>query len=579
MHMSFPRGYRPYVWGILALAVLGGGSFAVTGGDAAAGAPTAAELSKELHGFIVPDVVMGGETYAVSDGAVTRSGAPVGDAAALPVLRVAYFSVANRLDPLFALEGTDPEKLATAVAQLDGSLHALSALYDDAAGARLAKNFYPLAFLQTLPVLERDRRAVLAHPTPENAAQYRDELRAALSRYRAALADSASAFDAVNAESASMLFSFPGGTITLDSVHAGLTALNAAAGAAAAKADARAACLGGRGPCEPLGAPLPQDADALRVPALPPTLPLQSARIKALLSASERSRSGSLGESFQETGVVVFPASACVPDFSPFYAYVWETAPKSGVPALRFQPLNDLYFYDLRKKTQSEFYNRIRASGIDLFSQGISNFYECPDSGLEIGRVAAASALASAVAAHPLFANATSSDPALLKVAADERRILDGALISEEEEARYVADVADLVRTRGESALARELSPETVLEAERRIALMQSRSALFDEQIGTAISMNDVVKGIGAIANGPMPLLPLYMSRSYLSLFYLAGNGSVSPTPVSFFAERTAEPLSKFQIVTYTSLQNSYTDADILRFLNISTKKYAAIGR
>ncbi len=579
MHMPTPRKFLPYISGILLLATLGGLVLLAHRQQAVRDARDATILSEDLRRFVVPNVAADGRTYVIDGGTVTQAGIPVSGAAALPVLRTAYFSVAHRLDPILALPGTDPKKLAVAVAALDESLLALSSLYDKKTATLLAGSFYPMSFLKTLPSLEEARLTLLEHPAQENANAYAAAIAASLARYRAALADSASALSSVNnATSTGMLYTFPGGGTTVEAIQAGLASLDVAAQEAQARARAHTACLIGDGPCEPLSRLLPK-AENVSAPALPSVLPPVPAHIMPLLAASERARSEAFGETFSEKGIVILSKSVCIPDFAPLYAYLWETTPKSGPPALRFQPLNDLYFYDLREKTRSEFYNRIRASGIDLFAQGIANFYECPDSGLEAGRVATAYELARITTLQPLFSPLTSSDPLFRKVAADERRIAESPFVFETMGTEYTDDLSALIQAKGEAELAKETSPETVFEAERRISLARAHSVLFDEQIATAISMNNVVKGISAIMNEPMPPFPLYMSRSYPSLLYLAGNESITSSPISFFEEKSSGPLSKFQIVNYATLRNTYSDAEILRFLDISAEKYATIGR
>jgi hypothetical protein len=568
----------PRFSGVLLLVILAGTLFLLSRAQVAGNIRDATDLSASLKENIVPDIVADGETYTIDAGSVIHEGVVVPSVEALPILRTAYFSIAHRLDPILALEGTDPAKLADALVALEGSVRTFSSAYDEKTQKLLAKSFYPIRFLQTLPALEEKRRAVLSHPTPHNADTYGEALLASLTRYRAALKESEASFAALGEASADTIYTFPGGITTLETMRTGLAALDSGAAAAYTKAKARLACLRGQMRCEPIEAPMSKSADAdAASSALLPPLP---ERVRSLLGAAERARSQALEETFDERGVVVLSESICLPDFSPLYAYLWRTSDGSNMPVFRFQPLNDLYFYDVREKTRSVFYTRMREAGMDFLAQGISNLYECPDSGRESARIASAHALATAIADRPLFPpSVASSDPALEKIAAEEKRISGGSLILESAIARYVADLSALLREKGERALAEETSPETVFEAERRITLFHNRSALFDEQIGSVISMNNILDGMGAIAGNVIPLFPLYMSRSYPSLVYLAGNESIVPSPVSFFTERSTQPLSKFQIVPYTTLQKTYSDADILRFLNLSNQAYATMGR
>lgn len=548
---------------------------------AALDALNSTKLSTQLKGFIVPDIAANGAIYTLDDGIVTQNGAPVSVRVALPILRTAYFSVMNRLDPILALEGTDPERLATAVGKLKDSLRALPSDYDAETQEMLATSFYPLSFLATLPALEKKRQEVLARPTPQNTAAYGESLLESLSQYRLALAQSKQAFASLSDTpngAAYTSYTFPGGTTSLETIPRSFASLDADAAAAQVKTEARLSCLTRGTRCEPLSTLLPKSEEIALISPLPSTLPTEYASIKSILSSFERERRIPQG-GFRERGTVVLRESICVPSIAPMYAYLWETSDDGAFPSLRFQPLNDLYFYDLREETQSTFYNRIREGGIDFLGQEISNPYECPDSGLESARIASLYALARSAVDQPLFYGQATSDSAVRKIAEEEKNIAEGPLILESAVMQYSADLADLITEKGERVLAQEISPERVIEAERRITLAHAQSALFDEQIATAISMNAIVKGIGTVAGTPIPITMLYISRSYPSLLYLAGNKSIAPTPISFFEEKMSEPLSKFQLIPYSLLRKTYSDADVLRLMNASKRAYENIGK
>jgi len=70
------------------------------------------EFASKLRGFVVPDIVAGGVTYTVNDGIVEQGGNTISTSQVSLILRTAYFSIANRLDPILALEGTNPKSLA-----------------------------------------------------------------------------------------------------------------------------------------------------------------------------------------------------------------------------------------------------------------------------------------------------------------------------------------------------------------------------------------------------------------------------------------------------------------------------------
>ncbi len=550
-------------------------------------ASNSSAFSRQFSQFIVPDITIGSTTYSVSHGVVATGGKVVTNPNTVSkVFRIAYFTIANRLDPIMALGGTDPAKLTLAIAALRQSVDSLSAAYPSSIRTVLANSFYPIAFLETLPQLEKNRIALLTHPSYSGALLYNTSLQTALTHYQSALNETASALDGLGSKSiANNEYTFPNGYTTSGVFGARLSALAASAEDDQQKALARFSCLQGNNTaCTPLQSLLPRTSSLSGVSTTLAALPPPVTHVESVLTSMEKTNATVLGEQFMGLGVVALTKSDCVPTTGPFYMYLWTIRDAhSPVPDFQFESINNMYFYDLRKKTSSAFYTDLQAHGLSFLGQRVSNFYECPDSGIESARVASLYRLADSIAQRPLFLGKAfqKRSPLIKRAATEESEITNAPFISEDAISQYVGTISNLLSATGEESLARQTSPDTVYALERRIALYHDQSALFDQQIQTAIAMNSIIAGINAMMQKQsLPFNPfwLYLSRSYPALFYLAGNESVVRGHLSFFLQKAPVPLSSFQLVTLSDLDQSYSESQIQNFLDLSSEEYRKLG-
>jgi len=93
------------------------------------------------------------------------------------VLSLAYFSTITRIDPIFAIEGTEPEILKINVEMLKKDVELMSTFYTDPIESSTVREvLYPITFLSELAVLEEIRLKFLVTATDEIAKQYVDQL-------------------------------------------------------------------------------------------------------------------------------------------------------------------------------------------------------------------------------------------------------------------------------------------------------------------------------------------------------------------------------------------------------------------
>ena len=533
------------------------------------------EISVLLKDFIVPPVQINGESYLVVDGIVTKDGSTVSAETTSAVLRTAYYSVVNRVDPIFDLEGTDPEKLRAAVKNLGDSIPPLASLFSKPDEQyTISDSLYPILFLNSLPDLERKRRELVEHPTPEVARAYDADLRNTLTQYRSAISRMLPVLKTLSKQY-SYVFAYPGGNSTFEGVGNSLSVLNNSAAVAQVRITARFECFQSGIGCPTISFPRERSLSSASS-----TTPMTdwNRRVLSTLVASERYDSSVKKQSFEAYGVVALTNAACLPTISPLYVYLWKTTDASGGSSFRFQPLNDIYFHDLQEMDRLKYYAKLREQGVPYLRQGIFNLYECIDSGRDASLLLSLFDIAQRVQERPLFQNHDVGDADISDLARIESDISTGAFVDERMVTNYINGLIRLLNTRGERELSSSIPPASVLEAERRIRLLLHNSARFEEHVQAVESMNSVVEGFNSLSGTSTPFYTLYMNRSYPSLLYLANNLSVTDPFVSFLSAQSSNEEFVSHFSTYSKLSKVYTDEEVLDILRRSSDAYATVN-
>ena len=144
-------------------------------------------LHNELESFIVPPVEVNGKHYEVDGGIVFKKGKQVSLRESLPVLKIAHYAVINRLDPVFALEGTDVDILKKSIEYLISSLETFAPQYESDEEERIRERLYPIQFLQSLVETEALRQQLVASPTKNLVERYHTALGTTITLYQDAV--------------------------------------------------------------------------------------------------------------------------------------------------------------------------------------------------------------------------------------------------------------------------------------------------------------------------------------------------------------------------------------------------------
>ena len=479
-----------------------------------------AVLSTELADFIVP------------------ANADRRDAAAL---RAAYAAALARLDPLFGMSGTDPDKLGESTDDLATYISRIASLYDRKERDIITRVWHPLSFLKGMAETERARQELIITPSLPHARAYY--------RLLGETIDSADEYAAELAEEFRTNTSFP--TYTVAFIGGWSTPQLYAAALEDYRRDLtdkkkqfliRAQCLNNFSEKCPslteafaaLTASSTISTSGQR-PGVPQAVVDTTKIIRTHFSVASNKAGGAHGP------LIVLNDSPCFTNVPLAYYQSWAKNDDQG-KSFALYYVNDLYFYDAETYNTPQITPEI-AKEIPYLYQSAANLYLCPASGDDLTRALALDTVA------PLLMEDTGNDI-----------LYETDLVASLEKIKSRLAV-------GEKALAQELSEEEILALEKNVHIALERSPRFDEIIRDVLANNSLVEVLAA-RNNPVPLSALLMSRGYAPLLLLSYNASVSPKPLRLMAPRITNMLDS-RLTSYNNvLKAIYSPEEILALMS-----------
>lgn len=444
---------------------------------------------------------------------------------------LAAYAAAARLDPLFAIEGTDPEALRHAVSEFFALYGQAVARYPSDEQAKL-KALYPSEFLHLLPELEAARLGLLAAPTALSARSYHGLLVRAMRAY----ADDAQAIAALMRTTASehSRTAYMAGDARLADLADKLEAAGAqVVSVQLAKEQTRFACLRDARQCAPPAALLAQRAGAIPQPARPAAPGADAAKAARLTQ-----QLNSLHYSYTATEPVLFAIdSTCVASSTTAYVQAYYLGNHHGA-GRKLSYVHDAYFYDMAMLhatlPERPIWGALLDAGVAWLYQNAGNAYECPDAGYdqtEVGSLLGA--------LEWLRANATS---------AEAGRILSLETVSKADMAPYIKEKAAVD------------SPET----NALVGRYMQGSADFNQVVLGALNDNGFLLSSTTAADMPSYAFVI-ATRNYASTLFLMGNPTFIPRPQSLFSAHAPQGLGQFFLRSYLyDLQKTVSGATLV---------------
>ncbi len=530
------------------------------------------KLKDELKDFIVLPVSLNNRVYIVENGNVKLDGKDVSVFTEERVLRIAYASVLNRLEPIFGIEGTDPDKLKKSVEDLDASLKEIASLYGEEDAALIRENLYPIAFLKQLAETEKTRQELLLAPSSENAGGYYGDLGKLLG-LNASYSKQLETFYKKNKDRLSYKFNFFDGYGTVSTYTSALEKNVISLDGKLAELKKRESCLNGySSECPSLKAAFVglsgSMGDNTDIKYGPLTNEIKD-NIKIVRAYLGNVSLDSPADTKTTNPLIAIDQSDCFRDAQPAYYQSWMKSDKDKNGFFTINFVNDLYFRAV-DNNPSRYDSSLRSAGLDYLYQPAANLYMCQSVGSDLSRSITMDTLRNMLSGNPLFLN-----DEIKKASPDaynlENKIIAGDILYESEFDSYIEGLKSLLLKYGESGLSEIIGKEKMLYAEKLISIAGQKSPRFDETIRYAISNNAIVNTY--IKGGlELPLYYLFISRSYPPLLLLSYNESADKNPMKLTVSASSS-LANFGLLSYNKfLKGKYSERKILEMMKLGEK-------
>ncbi len=447
-----------------------------------------------------------------------------------PSFGLEYYLRAEQLDPIFAIQGTDPAKLTEAAAAFLAQKDQFAVL--PGADKSLLESIYPSAFLTRLPELEAARQTLLSSSTVEHASAYHELLVQTITDY-AAGARALSGSLANSGKSIPKL-GYIEGDASLADLSAKLNQVADLAMQQKQKEMARFACIERYSTrCTSLSRLKSARDTLLETPA---TLPQPDPSVYKADALTQKVLPYFAYFSSVSKTIFAIPSS-CYPQ-AVAYEREYYLAPYQSGTARKLSYINDVYFHDIPRSNlavKTAFNTALQKVGIDLYYQSIGNLYDCPDSGFDVIGVGSLLGVLNALTQKE------SPTPA-------EKKLLSMSVVQKADVAPYVKEVAKVD------------TPEAQDIVERYI----EGSADYDQILLGAHSDNVFLQ----IWNRDQSVVTfdfLLTARNFASTLFLMGNPTFVPKKISLFSARIDNRPDKVFLRTYlTDVSKVYTDQEIV---------------
>jgi len=560
-------------------------------------------FQNELSSFLVPTIIVDGKEYSVENGEVSREGVVPSFLLRNKVLRIAWYSVINRVDPIFALEGTDPGRLEKSVEFLAVSLDDFASLYTSEEEQLIRESLFPLNFLRNLAKLETLRQLLMTVPYNHLIGRYNEELMHTMQLYTKDLGRLTEAWNELSTrDDLAKRYNFFGGYSYIETYLYALGTLEASSLHKRSLAERRWACYRGNlKSCSPLQDALDKNRifveesfDAIHKHPDPWD---EEAKYHDTLAHSWNSKKNKdilLRYLLSDTNkhefsprrlLVVLNQSICFPHASPVRYLGWWTPLDKNLRQFQIAYVNDLYFWELVGDFE-EWYEpyadnvRIRSralkeGGIDFQYQKVANIYMCPDIMRDISQVLQIYNLQMSLIKNPLFRGKsrfaienTLSKKSLLDLIDLEKKIVTGDSLYKSDVESYLYKLFALLEEYGEVRLAQLIGSEEVLFIEKLLSRFHQGSLHINETIVNVTQTNYFLNDL--ITSGSIQGIDyLFAARSYPMIFFFGFNKSFTEDKISFLQYAYDEP-ELLHLISYNNvLRDRFTADEIVEEMRI----------
>jgi hypothetical protein len=508
----------------------------------------------EIKTFITPPVTIDNKTYEITDGDIYSEGKKMNPGIGnfflrFKVLRLAYFSIQVRIDPLFGLEGQDLDQMSHSIDLIKNSNDSLPDFKDIKDKNFIRDNIVPTQFLSGLKDLEVVRRSLTETPSQEIAAEYNKLLKNTISNYIASLqnlAQIANQIQQSDSRAAHKDIYFLGGSLDISGYIRLFNSLESNALDRQYQQKNRISCYAGQWKkCELL-----KDVFHKNLPASNKTTEVLNnySSFKDFSSfygyqydiiASFLEKQGAKYSYSQKP--IIGIKTQCFgndknSDYS-FFVLTWLHA--NGESIFRPRLINNLFFLDLTKFSSS-YYDPLRKNGYRYFWQPETGFYECPDLDYQ-SKLTSFYAIAESLRDKPIFGDLDAKNENLKQIKLAENA-LSNEVVNEDEFNNYFTLAAQLISKEGEIKLSETIDRQKILDFERLSNVYKQNSAGLSQLIISGWKQsNNFKKMVKANEDKKIrnenDLAYYFVRRSAPAAYFLTTNATITEEKHRFFDE------------------------------------------
>lgn len=511
-------------------------------------------------------VVVNGIVYSVSEGQVTRADKKVADEEeTFDALRIAYALAITRRSPLLSLEGTGPDELERATAELQSVQEELSSSRGDAAEARaVGSALYPIEFLKSAARMERMRHLFLVGGHSGDFETYRLAQIETLRAYGSDAKRFEQAFIEMVPSDAGKLGVAGGKILSRESELDSISGILRSAALMQKALERRSDCISGiLSACDANDAALPSVEQSPASDSPDASLALAEEVRNIMTDATVALKPGVTAKQSGKPSPIKFleiSRSSCVGSSSDNHIFIMRKQKNTtGTESFLLTFIGDILITDANSFAGTYYFDYFASKGIRFIPYWPTSTYTCPEIGSESGIALSILSIEDAARTHPFSASLTNNRSQLVQL---ERTLSNGTLIRESDARRYLA----LVR---ESILMDKATPT---EAERTyISLaiqLRDRSAGVQDIVyrlagETRTNMRNERTDVPAKLSAPY----LFFARSAFFSLFMGHNRSFAPEQV--FPYRLASlPRDEQPYIRYSETRSLVAREKLLHDIN-----------
>jgi hypothetical protein len=542
----------------------------------------------QVSQFISPPIEVAGKTYKVSGDAIylneNRLNSNIGNFfLRLKILRLSFFAIQARIDPLFGIEGQDLDKFNHSLDLLQNSTDGLSNSKNFKDIEFVRNNIMPISFLRQLGKLEAQRRTVASNPTEKTIKEYNAGLAETINKYSDGLENLKKIFSitlAIHPKYQNASIEFIGGIAKFSHYIDIINTLEENTRNKKFQYDGRIACLSGKWKvCEPLknffvNAKLSLQNSSLQNASKDNSSADSEYRPQIAIIKQFLKNNGDKYD-YDDNLVMGINTDCFQERKDSYFLFSWQKFDQENVFKPRF--INNLFFIDLTKNTETIF-DVLRERGDRYDWQEETNYYLCPDL-TYLGQLDSLYKIRSLLKNSLLDFSGNDADTRELALTANV--LANKNVISDANFKTFYSEGLDLFDRYSEVYLAKKIGTNNVLNFEKLLNMYRQNSAGLDDLLIAGYQQNEAFKKNISNIDSKQDFednLPYFvLKRSTPSLYFLAFNESVVEHKPSFFSQIRSRS-NKYDDLSSIDLSpkeiiNAMQDSILLPSLNLKKQK------